>query len=446
MNKVVLAIGTVAVLGGGYVGASWYAGQQVESSLAAGASELSKYPIIKTVSRDFQKGLFSSVENVTYQIGCESGLEAGNPLQGKVGTITLKNSISHQPFNLAIQTQIQYDDKIKAELAKIFKDKEPLSIQTKLGLTGSLQTELTTPSFIVDDAEGRMEWKGLSANIKSDRELSFLDSHFKMGGFDLVLKAKGEQISIGEIDYQSNRKKVADGLYAGNDQLTIAAMSFNGKDSAKSFNLGKSDFSGETQIDAGFMRSAFKGSIADVALNKKKIGDLNLDYALEHIDTKAIKAINDAVWVNGILQCKSDPALQTKVMLEQIQAIVEKDPKFTQKLALKTAEGETNLSLQLLGKGLTKADLASPDLLMAKLDAALALQVPNAFVERIIREMDTPENAEAKLTMFQAGLGASVQQGYVESDGKMIKSNFTLQNGKTTLNGKPFDLKQFKGL
>jgi uncharacterized protein YdgA (DUF945 family) len=444
-KKIVYAVGAVALLGAGYAGASWYAGNQIAAALDANASALSQFPIIKVVKRDLQTSVFSSVENVTYQIGCETGLDESNPLHGNLGTLTLKNTISHQPFNLTINTAIQYDEKTRAELAKIFKDKEPLSIRTQLGLNGQFHTEMTSPAFILDTEEGRFESKGLSADVKSDRDLSFVDSHIKYAGLSLV---KGdEELAVGEVVYQSNAKKAAEGLYAGKNQMTIAALSLRGNHADKPFdmNVGKSDFSSDTQIDGGFMRSGFKGQVNDMVLNTQKIGSLNLDAALEHLDAKAIQAINQAFGMQGMLQCKNDPAAQMKVLQAQAQALLEKDPKYSQKVSLKTPEGESVFALQLQGKGVTKADLASPDLLRNKLDASLSVQVPQALIERLIADVAQADALESTLANFQNSLSMGVEQGFVVSDGKLIKAHFTAQQGKTVLNGKPFDLMQLMG-
>jgi uncharacterized protein YdgA (DUF945 family) len=209
--------------------------------------------------------------------------------------------------------------------------------------------------------------------------------------------------------------------------------------------IGATEFISETGLEAGLLRGSVKGQVNDMALNNQKIGSLNLDAAVVNLNAKAIQAINQVSGVKGMLQCKSDPAAQMKVLQEQAQALLDTDPKYSQKISLKTPEGESVLAFHLQGKGITKADLASPDLLRNKLDASLSMQVPKALIERLITDLAQADAVESSLASFQQSLGMGVEQGFVVSDGKLIKANFTVQQGQTVLNGKPFDPMQLMG-
>ncbi|MBM5572426.1 DUF945 family protein [Deefgea chitinilytica] len=449
MNKIVLlALGSVVVLGGGYAGASWYAGNQISTALDNNAAALSQYPAIKVVKRDLQKSLFGAVENVTYQIGCETGVDAAHPLNGKLGTLTLQNTISHHPFNMTIDTAIQFDEKTKAELAKIFKDKQPLSIHTKLDFSGGFRTEFAVPAFMVEESGTTVTVQALNATVQSDRQFSFFDTTLKQGGLEVVTKAQKSKFATGALDYESKLKKSSEGLYVGKDQVKLASLVLADSTQEKpvDFRLGLSQVSGESAIEGGLMRGVVKGQMDDVQVNQQKVGTLTLEAGLERLDAGAMKAFNEAFGVQAMLQCKgSNPAEQMKILEAQAEALLAKDPKYSQKMSLKTGEGESVLAFHLQTKGLTKNDFANPDTLTKKLDAAVSMQVPKSLVERLIKDLSPADAVENTLASFQEGLGMGVQQGFVVTDGKLIKANFIAQQGNITLNGKPFDPMQLMG-
>lgn len=103
MKKAVsYAIGALVLVSAGYAGASWYTSEQITDALDSSANALKEYPMIKISNRTMEKGLIKSVEDVTYQIGC--GAEPDF-------SVTLKNTVHHQPFNTSMETAIQYDEK-----------------------------------------------------------------------------------------------------------------------------------------------------------------------------------------------------------------------------------------------------------------------------------------------------------------------------------------------
>lgn len=450
MNKILLGGVAVAVLGaGGYAGATFYAGQRIDGAFERNAAELGKYPIIKIVKRDFQKGFLTSVENVTYRIGCETGLE-GSMLDGATGTVTLRNTISHNPFAMSVKTEIVYDEKTRAELAKIFKGQDPLSIVTRISMNGDYQTDISSPAFVHSEAGTKVDWKGISASIKSNQAFSFVDSALKFGGLAVDNAENKEKFVLGELTYSANQVKSADGLYGGKGQMTLAgieARSEGGEFGGKPFDFktGKLELSSDTKVEGGFVNGTAKGGVAALTLNGKLLGDVSFDYALERIDAAAVKQIND-MSINSMLQCKADPAKDMQVIQQALLAIVKKDPKFSQKFALKTAEGESQLAMHLSSKGVSDQDLSNIDTLLPKLDGGLNIQVPQALVERVIRETSAAEEADMMLAMFQEQLNQVVAQGFAQTDGKLIKSKFELKGGAMQLNGQPFDPRQLMGM
>ena len=291
---------------------------------------------------------------------------------------------------------------------------------------------------------GVAAWRRVVA-VASGPVVELIDAH---NGFEVVTKEQKSKLATGALDYQSKLKKSPEGLYVGNDQVKLASLVLadSTQDKAVDIRFGLSQASGDTAIESGLMRGVVKGQVDDVQVNQQKVGTLTLDAGLERLDAGAMKVFNEAFGVQAMLQCKgSNPAQQMKILEAQAEAFLAKDPKYSQKMSLKTGEGESVLAFHLQTKGLTKNDFANPDLLTKKLDAAVSMQVPKSLVERLIKDLSPADAVESTLATFQEGLGMGVQQGFVVSDGKLIKANFTAQQGSITLNGKPFDPMQLMG-
>lgn len=447
MNKTKLVLALAALAGAGFAGATWYTGTTLDNKVTQAGDVLKDYKIIKVVKRDFKKGFWSSTEEVTYQLGCEDGGEA-SPLRGATGKITLINTIQHNPFGLEINTKLVYSDKVKAELAKVFKDKEPLEINTKVSLSGDLQTRISSPEFTINDEKGNVTWKGVNSLIKYDKTASYIDFDVSLPGVVGKENASATQFNIGSVSYKGSYKNAVEGIYAGAESLKMDGFGVTGKKEEKEMqvSMGQLLMSSESKFSNGLLNFSGKGTVDKITFNSKEIGKFEMNLDVNQLDPKALKGINDLTWKKGILQCNFDNKGQEKAIQALLMDILKKNPSLKQNIKLHTPEGESVVAIDLASKDLKAEDLANPGLLINKINAMLALQLPNAFAERMIRESAEEDAIEPTLAMFQSSVQLGVEEGKVENDGKLLKTKIQLKDGKIVLNGKTVELSELLGI
>ncbi|WP_255988098.1 YdgA family protein [Chitinolyticbacter albus] len=443
MSKIIKAAVAVAVLGAaGYAGATWYVGQKIDGKLDQWTAQAKGYKLVQVADRKFERGFWTSVETVTYRIGCDEASAVPLPPEGL--SVTVRNTVQHNPLNAGITTEFVYSKEAKEALAKMFKDQQPLTIYTKVALNGELTTDIASPAASLAQDGGKVQWKGLKGTFKYDQDLSWLKSTFELAGAE-VQGPTGEIMHFGKLVSQSDRVRAAEGLYVGKDAVQWEGLSahFNASEGrAVDFSVGKSKFDGASEIKAGLLSGKVSGQFDDLMVNKAKLGALTLGYDIERIDAKALKTYNDDTWIKGWLQCNFEPQGEQQRLKALVTALLAHDPAFKMKLALKNAAGEGSYQLELASQDVAEQDFANPMALLGKVNASLAVQVPQALVKQLITQLD-PENAEESQAQFAMALAQGMERGFVQTEGDLVKAKLVLKGGAIEVNGQPKTMADF---
>ncbi|WP_187360042.1 YdgA family protein [Chitinolyticbacter meiyuanensis] len=443
MSKIIKAAVAVAVLGAaGYAGATWYVGHRVDGKLDDWAKQAEGHKLVQVASRKFERGFWTSTETVTYRIGCEG--VAASPLPADGLTVTVRNVVAHNPLKPGITTEFVYSDEARKELAKLFKNQQPLTIHTSIGLNGELTTDIASPAASVTEDGGTLQWKGLKGTFKYDQDFSYVKSTLDLAGAE-VQGPQGERMHFGALRSVSDRVRAPEGVYTGKDTLEWAGASANfttPEGRAIDFLLGKGGFEGTSEVKGGLLSGKVSGQFDQVVVNQAKLGALSLAYSIDRIDAKAIKAYNDETWVKGWLQCDFAPQGQQARLKTLLTAILAHDPALQMKLALKNAAGEGSYQLDLASHDVAEQDFANPMALIAKVNASLAVQVPQALVKQLIAQLD-PENAETSQAQFEFALAQGMERGFVETEGDLVKAKLVLKGGQIEVNGQPKTMADF---
>ncbi|SMC28050.1 Uncharacterized conserved protein YdgA, DUF945 family [Andreprevotia lacus DSM 23236] len=447
MSKVIGAIAAVVVLGaGGFAGATWYTGQQVDGKLDSVAAQLKGYELIKVSKRDFQKGFWTSTETVTYRFGCDAAAAEGKFLPAGA-EITVRNVVRHNPFAAGIDTEFVYSAEAKAELDKVFKGKAPLSIHTTIPLSGDITTSFSSPEATYTEAgKGDFTWKGINGSVQYDRDLNKVKSKVTFAGFEIKDKDKGA-MQFAAVDLESDQTRAAEGVYLGKQTMTWAGVNAKFTDSngePLDFSLGKSVLTSSSQLKDGLIEAGVNVAANDLVVKGKPVGALTVDYGFNRIDPAALKSYNDLTLKEGLLQCKFDHQADEAKLKSLVIALLKHDPAIKLAFKLKTPAGEGSYQIDLAGKGIQEADLAVPNpmALLPKLDAAVVVNLPRAVVEKLIDDFVPAEEAEMQKATFAAGLEQGVARGLIEPDEKVIKAKLALKGGKFEINGKEKTMEQ----
>jgi len=165
MKKAWLSLLAIPVVA--YPAAAWYMGSQVVGAMDSQYQDMPAQPYVQIMDRQVNQGIFSSEETVSLGFGPSP----------KTPALIIRSSIHHGPFTggqlaaATVDSQLELTGPAKAELAKLFGDKSPLSAQTLINFDGSGTSHVSSPAFGPTTLPGaggmetHMSWDGLQADM-----------------------------------------------------------------------------------------------------------------------------------------------------------------------------------------------------------------------------------------------------------------------------------------
>src|SRR5262249_23501124 len=153
-RRIGIALSVVVVVLLAYPAAAWLIGVSAEHQWQKREQEAAeRYPFLKVVKHNYQRGVYSSTEEVTYQVGGQltKALQAipGNTQAPGDVQLTVRNIIHHGPLPqlrgfapAIIDTELVLPPDTKQKLLAVFGDKATLSIRTRLHWFGGTTTSV----------------------------------------------------------------------------------------------------------------------------------------------------------------------------------------------------------------------------------------------------------------------------------------------------------------
>jgi uncharacterized protein YdgA (DUF945 family) len=194
MKKIVVVLLAIALLlGAAYAAGAWYLGGRVEEAVAEPQKRFESMPYIKIVRRDFQRGLFSSEETVTYELfgdffraieqmqknqGGVPRPDAAPPAAVPKSLVLIGVShIRHGPLPdgktiaaAIIDTEFEVEDRLKPALKRVLGDKKVITAHTVIALDGNGESMVSSPAFVYaaqDAPADEFNWGGVAATVHS---------------------------------------------------------------------------------------------------------------------------------------------------------------------------------------------------------------------------------------------------------------------------------------
>jgi uncharacterized protein YdgA (DUF945 family) len=171
---------SLVVLGAGYLGGSYYAGQSVEATMQKQHEWISSLPYFIVKSHSYQRGWLSSTETTTLQVNPEMYRflleKEGEPLQ--TFEVTYTNHIQHGPLPLlthfnplpykaVVNTEFHYSADTQKFLSKFFGEQKPIQIENRIAFNDDGVMKITVPGFDYEEALSgvKAKWQGLNATL-----------------------------------------------------------------------------------------------------------------------------------------------------------------------------------------------------------------------------------------------------------------------------------------
>lgn len=484
-KSAVVGIG-VALLAIAYPALTWWTGKQAEDRLAEQYKMLEGVPFVKVVKRDFQRGFSTSQETVTFELFGDMFRSMENAQKEAIANdpdaqqdpaaaaprepmkpiqITVRSDIKHGPFaggSLAaavVDSELVFDDKVKAELAKVFGDKKPLIARTVFNFGGGGNSTVTSPAFATTipgdgGSNAQVSWQGIKMNMDFASGMKSYNLSGEAPKLEVKDEGKGVHMVMSGLQMEGKQQRVFDDepmLYSGTQSFKIAQISFTGDPASAKAGANKPVLVKNVAYDINmplngeFLDMVAKMGAASVLVDNQDYGPVHYDISFKHLHARTTAKL-----YRTMMKLYSDPAAMAKnpdptkmlaPLAEPAMELVKHSPEFAiDRISFKSPQGEALVSGHVKLKDAKPEDFSNPLMLLAKLDAGADLSLPEALLAEMgAAKAQTEEEKQMQQQMFAAQLESFAGQGYVTRAGGLLKSKIVFSNGQLTVNGKPFN-------
>lgn len=440
MKPAHLALTAGAVLLATFSGASAYTAWRSHQQLDKLNQAMTQYPLLKVISRSKTYSLWQSEETVSYQLGCEN--EINSELFG--GTrpgITVRNTVSHNPLSPGVRTDIIWPASWAEPIKQLFGDAQPLSIHTRAGWLGQMETRISSPGFRVEKNGNLLHWKGLDATFQYDLDLQKLQHELVLHGSD-ASDAQGRfKLTTQDLLYKGQYQRSSSGLLLGQESARFGGLQLAASQGATqhSFSAGVLETSAQSSEQNGMLAINFKGGWVGLHYNSKPLGDLSAQGSLSRLDAKALADYNKQALTQGMLQCHFGNQLADPAHRALLARLLSHSPAFTQLTTLANPEGNSTLNLKASLSAPSEAELAGNEAALAK---KLALQAliswPQILPERWINDFAPEAQRDMLVHGYRTTVANMLAAGSLQQAGALLQTRFDLSDGKLLQNGKPY--------
>ena len=441
-----------------------------------------------------QTGQTQTVPAEDYQLNMPITIYHG-PLIFADKTVKFGLGYAHTVLSLPAKISERFSNAFTSESTK-----PNLDLSVFVSYLNNTSIDMSLPEFkLISKANaGQFEWLGLSAatNVSSDRNK--VSGNVTVEGFRFTKDQIKTAMSSITSEYNLHRAPGGGRLFLGDASLSIPSLDVTQGDQ-KLFDLSQFDVHSDTNIEEGLFSSHFKASLEKLVINNKIYGPGNLEVAIRNLDAGALLKIN--AQANQLQQGNEQQRQQAVLaMLPELPQLLSKGAEFEMTdLNFKMPEGtiEGNLLVSL-----PKVASANPFELIQKIQGSGKLKVPAIVLKNIltqtiqqrmavsqqpsqnlqqgiVQQMQKQANSEASApnandnaaapqqgssspaqatsavatsgvvnpaeaaqqaaALADKQLAAMVQSGILLSQGNNYMIEISFNQGKLTVNGKPFE-------
>ncbi|MGL4230373.1 MAG: YdgA family protein [Casimicrobium sp.] len=468
MKKLIAALVGALVIG--WPAATWFYGGRAQASAEQLATAVTQaIPYVTVSSNDYKKGFLNSTQTLTLR-----------PVFAGVGDkalpeLTIKNTIEHGPFpgfksvgSARIKHEIVWSPEMKAELAKLWGQQEPLTAVTQMSLGGGGTTTFKSPAANGKVDKANIAFQGIDGVMNFTSGFQKIDYSISAPGATVD---EGEtKFAIGKIAANGAHTKVAgtEKIYIGKQSAGLASLSLAAKGQSP-FTMGAIDYVTETSAPETNLLSG-TGKFAGKSL---KYGDMDLgaiDYSYSmsklHAPTLELFAKDMQAEINKMTAAatKSTPtqpsrsdAAMLKVMQKHLPELSRHVPKFNfDNLRIGNDKDYAQLNGMLVLKPLTPVEAGSALTILPKVDASFNVELSDSLLALLANtagsrmgdqatlaqmppeqraQMQKQMEAQAKM-MVDEQLSQLMQQGYIIRGVGKVSAQIALKEGNLTVNGK----------
>lgn len=476
-----LIIILAALVLGGYYGM----GILTEKTIRKNIEVIDQSNGLRAEIKQYNRGLFSSEAQIQWQLHIPEHVIDANgaaqtvPAQDYAMEMPLK--IHHGPvifannsvrFGLGYAEAVfpfpkQYVDQFNANFtADSTKPQLDLSIFVNYFNQSTLDFSVPTFNLISKDGS-RFNWLGLDATTTMSAGMK------KVGGtvvVDGVHLAKGDaQVDLGKVSSDYDLHETDTGLYLGDANFTLPEFNIQVK-GQKIFEIAELLFKSKSDIEQHLFNTTFTLTVKSILANAQNYGPGEINLSVRNLDADVLAKINQQA--NAMQNGTEEQRQQAMIaLLPELPKLFNKGAELEiSKFNFKMPEGIIDGTLLI---SLPKDENANPFQLMQKIHGNAKLSVPAATVRELMKQavaqqMVKQPNAQPSIAkqlgaqsatqqpdqaaaVPQPAQPASVEQqvdqqlnalkqaGLIVEKGTDYFIEVNLEQGKFTVNGKPFN-------
>lgn len=431
--------------------------------------------------QEYKRGWFCSDAIVKWRLHVPERIVTGD--DGKSQTMPAQDyqmempiKIYHGPFIYAnkqmrfgmgyAQTVFPFPEKYNQQFNELFSkdsEKPQLNLSIFVNYLNKSTVELAVPSFklITKEGNGKFDWMGMDSTTSMSSNLEKVEGEIEFDGVEF--SKDDTKLSLGKVSSEYDLHRTPAGLYLGEASFSLPSLIVVIKDQ-KMFEINEFTLSSSSDIEDNLFSTHFNAVLKSVFANGKNYGPGEIEMSLRNLDAEVLGKINEQA---NAMQRGTDQERQQALMamLPELPKLFSKGAEFEiSKLSLQLPQGmiEGNLLITL-----PKDDSSNPFELIQKTQGNAKLKMPIEVVKQLMQQSimqqmaKQPDMQQALIQQLQSGQDqtnqtaptsdqiASMQvdkqiqeleqSGLITVDGKDYVIEISLNQGKFTINGKPFD-------
>lgn len=472
----------------------YYLGIKAEQSLNRQHHILSNTSFLIIESRDYQRGWFSSEENVSLRFHPSflAKLRPQLPENLKIlleQPITVKSHIRHSlfangliPVRGVVESEFIFQEESRQILQRFFGNQAPITLHNTIALNGSGELNWQIPAFEYSELSGiAIQWQGLQGHTEYSKAFAEYHNRIHTAGIALQLADKGS-IAFEQFTLESHSHDNGNAPQLGSTQMKLGSLKLTwsediqydiklnnfintvsdlqigsfinpyGKIEGNSLTLTDLTAQTDTTGNTDLIDTQGQFGFARLEYGNQQYGPLQIHASAKQLDAAALGILRDKTreWAAQNL----DEAALRQAMLDTIRgeaaALFTRNPQLAlEKFELTLPQGQVSANASLVFQDLQQDDLNRINSMMQKGQAKLNISLPQSLIEQLAVSQARqyisvdPElgNADAEISQAVSLWVANMidimaQDGYLKVDNGMVSTQIELKGNQLSMNGK----------
>jgi uncharacterized protein YdgA (DUF945 family) len=475
MKKIIAVLVAAGVIG--FPAATWFYGSRAQASAEQFSSAITQaVPYISVASNEYSKGFLNSTQTIRLRPSLPAVGDKAWP------EIVIENKIDHGPFPgfkgvgaARITHNIVWPAEVKAELAKLWGQQEPLTMVTQMGLGGGGSTTFSSPAANAKIDKANVAFKGLNGVMNFTSGFANIDYTLEAPG--ATIEDAENKLVIGKIGSSGTHAKLAgtEKIYTGKQTATFESLDMVAKGQPAATIKNVAYVVDTSAPETNLLSATGKLTGASLKFANFDLGALDYSYSLSKLHAPSVEAITKAIQAevnkvadsaaaggskNAAAVAKGSNDAMMNAIKQHLPELSKHVPKFNiDKIRVGNAKDYAQLDGSMFLKPVSAQEAANPMTIIPKIDASINVELSDSWLSLIaaqgtqrmmgdqsamLAQLPPEQRAQAEAQsaaqakfMIDQQLGALVEQGYIVRGVGKVSAQIALKEGKLTVNGKP---------